>query len=257
MANPLDSTTRFSSRVENYVKYRPTYPSAVIEILAEHCQLTADSVIADVGSGTGLLTELFLKHGNQVFGVEPNREMREAGERLLSAYANFTSVDGTAEATTLPAQRVDFVTAGQAFHWFDGAKTRQEFKRILKPQGWVALVWNVRQTEATPFMREYEQLVHHYAIDMENTSQEYRVNNTVLAAFYGLGGYQQVNSAYQQVFDFAGVKGRLLSSSYMPDVGHPLYTAMLASLATLFEAHQVNGAVAIEYETRVYFGHLS
>ncbi|CAN5695172.1 class I SAM-dependent methyltransferase [soil metagenome] len=257
MSNPQDSTQRFSSRVANYVKYRPTYPPAVLDILTEHCDLISDSLIADVGSGTGLLTELFLKHGNHVFGVEPNREMREAGERLLAAYPNFTSVDGTAEATTLPDQIIDFVTAGQAFHWFDVAKTRPEFKRILKPQGWVALVWNVRQTNATPFMREYEQLVHNYAIDIENTSQEYRVNEQVLTAFYGSGGYRQVNSAYRQVFDFAGVKGRLLSSSYMPDIGQPTHTAMLEDLATLFQTHQVNDAVAIEYETRVYFGHLN
>src|SRR6476469_8499971 len=140
-----DSTKRFSSRVENYIKYRPSYPPTVIDILTEHCQLTPAAVMADIGSGTGLLTELFLKHGNRVFGVEPNRAMREAGERLLAGYSNFTSVDGVAEATTLPDHSVAFVTAGQAFHWFDVAKTRQEFIRILQPQGWAVLVWNVRQ----------------------------------------------------------------------------------------------------------------
>lgn len=256
MSEMQDSTQRFSSRVENYVKYRPSYPPTVIEILAEQCHLTPAAQLADIGSGTGLLTELFLKHGNHVFGVEPNREMREAGERLLTAYPNFTSIDGTAEATTLANQRLDFVTAGQAFHWFDVAKARQEFIRILKPAGWAVLIWNVRQPQATPFMAAYEALMHRYAIDIENTSQEYRVNAAVLAAFYGAAGYQQKSCANRQTFDFAGVKGRMLSSSYMPDVGHPHYDAMLADLATIFQLHQVNGAVAIEYETRVYYGHL-
>ena len=256
MSVPQDSTKRFSSRVENYVKYRPSYPAAVIDILTEHCHFTPNAVLADIGSGTGLLTELFLKQGNPVFGVEPNREMREAGERLLAAYPNFTSVAGTAEATTLPDHTVDFVTAGQAFHWFDFAKARQEFLRILKPQGWAVLVWNVRQPQATPFMAGYEALMHRYAIDIENASQEYRINDAILAEFYGSGGYQRATCPNRQIFDFEGVKGRLLSSSYMPDAGHPQYNVMLADLATLFENEQADGQVFIEYETRVYYGHL-
>jgi len=252
-----EPTKRFSSRVENYVKYRPSYPPAVIDMLTEHCHLTPAMLIADIGSGTGLLTELWLKHGNPVFGVEPNREMREAGERLLADYPKFTSVDGAAEATTLPDQGLDFVTAGQAFHWFDYDRARHEFMRILKPQGWAVLVWNVRQPQATPFMTAYEQLVHTYAIDLEASSQEFRVNDTVIATFYGAHGYQRSTCPNRQVFDFPGLQGRLLSSSYMPDVGQPTHAAMVEALATLFQTHQVNDTVAIEYETRVYYGHLS
>src|SRR5689334_15561560 len=133
----VDPTLRFSNRVDNYSKYRPTYPSAVLDLLAAECGLTSNALIADIGSGTGLLAELFLTNGNRVVGVEPNREMRAAGERLLANAPGFTSVDGTAEATTLAAGSVDFVTAGQAFHWFDRALARVEFARILKPEGWV------------------------------------------------------------------------------------------------------------------------
>src|SRR5438876_6048912 len=137
-----DPTQRFSNRVENYVRYRPGYPKEVLTLLKAECGLKADSIIADIGSGTGILAELFLASGNRVFGVEPNREMREAGERLLQAYPRFTSIAGTAEATTLPNQSVDFITAGQAFHWFDRAQCLREFERILRPGGWVVLVWN-------------------------------------------------------------------------------------------------------------------
>ena len=160
-----DPTRRFSSRVDNYIKYRPGYPSAVIDTLASECGLTEQLIVADVGSGTGILSELFLKHGNPVFGVEPNREMREAGERRLKQYPNFTSVNGTAEATTLPDRSMDFITAGQAFHWFDRIQTRKEFTRILKGGGWVALIWNDRHIDTSPFLCAYEDLLRQYGID--------------------------------------------------------------------------------------------
>jgi len=152
MINP---TLRFSSRVENYVKYRPGYPKGIIATLAKDCGLTDTSVVADIGSGTGILSEVFLKNGNQVFGVEPNLKMREAGERLLGSYPDFSSVHGTAEATALPDSSVGFITAGQAFHWFDRERARKEFARILKPDGWVALIWNERLTDTSPFSRAY------------------------------------------------------------------------------------------------------
>jgi len=252
-----DATQRFSTRVENYIKYRPSYPPTVIEILTERCGLTPTAHIADIGSGTGILAELWLKQGNPVFGVEPNREMRQAGERLLAAYPHFTSVNGTAEATTLPGQSVDFVTAGQAFHWFDGAKTRQEFVRILKPSGWAVLIWNVRQDQASPFMLAYNQLIHQFATDLENTSQEYRINDDVLAAFYAARGYQLAICPNQQRFDFSGMLGRLLSSSYMPNVDHIDYAPMLAQAKALFAQHQTNGQVVIEYATRLYYGQIA
>jgi ubiquinone/menaquinone biosynthesis C-methylase UbiE len=160
----LRSTERFSSRVDNYVRYRPHYPKAVLESLQTNCGLTETSVIADVASGTGILTELFLQNGNVVYGVEPNHEMREAAEGLLKRYSQFRSIAGTAEETTLPETSVDFVTVGQAFHWFEIEKARQEFKRILKPQGCVALVWNERK-DSSPLDHAYEQLVQTYSDD--------------------------------------------------------------------------------------------
>lgn len=145
-----DPTQRFSSRVENYSRYRPSYPRQVLELLFEECGLTAASIIADIGSGTGIMTRLFLENGNQVFAVEPNREMRQEAEWNLASYSHFVSVDATAEATTLRAGSVDFVVAAQAFHWFDREKVRPEFVRILKPEGWVVLVWNDRRPDSTP-----------------------------------------------------------------------------------------------------------
>ena len=121
------TASRFNNRVENYIAYRPKYPAAVAEFLRNELGLSAASVVADVGSGTGILSELLLRAGCTVFGVEPNEAMREAAEELLQAYPNFKSVHGTAEATTLDDSSVDFVTAGQAFHWFDIEGARREF----------------------------------------------------------------------------------------------------------------------------------
>src|SRR5918993_4084691 len=134
-----NATTRFSSRADAYAKYRPGYPAGVVEILKSECGLTADSVVADVGSGTGILTELLLKNGNRVFGIEPNEAMRLFSEEALKDYQQFESVNGSAEATALPDDSVDIVVAAQAFHWFDRQKTKREFRRILKQNGWVVL----------------------------------------------------------------------------------------------------------------------
>ncbi len=251
----MNPTQRFSDRVENYVKYRPGYPAAVIDTLRADCHLTGDSVVADVGSGTGILTELFLKNGVRVFGVEPNHEMRAAAERLLGGYARFTSVAATAEATTLPAHSVDFVAAGQAFHWFDRRQARQEFWRILKPHGWAVLVWNLRRTEATPFLEAYEKLIRTYAIDYESVDHRL-ITDEVIAAFFRPGTFKLKVFESSRLHDFQGCQGRLLSASYTPRAGHPNYEPMLAELRSIFDAYQVNSMVSFEYETKMYYGQL-
>jgi SAM-dependent methyltransferase len=251
----LNPTGRFSNRVENYIKYRPSYPSGVIDLLQRECQLTTASVVADIGSGTGFLTSLFLKNGNPVFGVEPNKEMREAGERLLQNHPKFKSVDGTAEAATLPDESVDFITAGQAFHWFDREKARQEFVRILRPGGWVVLVWNDRNISARPFFTAYEDLLRTYGTDYEAVGHKH-VDSAVVGSFFGADSFKLATFPNEQVFDCEGLKGRLLSSSYAPEPGHPKHAPMLERLKAIFDQYQVNGKVVFEYDTAVYYGRL-
>jgi ubiquinone/menaquinone biosynthesis C-methylase UbiE len=149
----ISSTQRFSSRVEYYVKARPKYPNAMLRFFQSNLGLSPIHSIADIGSGTGFLTELFVRNGNPTYAVEPNTPMRQAAEAYLREWSNFHSVDGTAEATTLAESSVDFVTAAQAFHWFNPELSAKEFQRILKPGGVVALIWNERLTDASPFMR--------------------------------------------------------------------------------------------------------
>jgi ubiquinone/menaquinone biosynthesis C-methylase UbiE len=250
-----DPTLRFSSRVENYIKYRPHYPQAVITTLREQCGLSSAKVIADIGSGTGILSELFLQNGNPVFGVEPNREMREAGERILQNYPGFRSVAGRAEATTLADHSVDLIAAGQAFHWFDREKARGEFFRILKPNGWVMLVWNERETQDTPFLRAYEGLLQRYATDYAQVDHR-QVDEAALTAFYGEQRFESKTFSHAQDFDHAGLQGRLLSSSYTPEAGHHDYEPMLAELTKIFQEFEVDGLVRVKYTTRMYYGKL-
>ena len=250
-----DPTRRFSSRVDSYVKYRPSYPPGVAELLAAECGLPAGAVVADVGSGTGLLSELLLRRGWRVYGVEPNPEMRGAGERLLASYADFVSVDGTAEATALPDRGVDCVTAGQAFHWFDRQRARAEFARILRPGGWVALVWNDRRVATTPFQAKYERLLRTHAVDYAQVNHKL-VDDAAIGAFFAPGGFRTAHFENYQEFDYIGLQGRLLSSSYTPEPGHPGYEPMLAELREIFDAHQSAGRVRFDYDTIVYYGQL-
>jgi SAM-dependent methyltransferase len=251
-----DPILRFSSRVENYVKYRPRYPQEVVETLQKDCGLVPASLVADIGSGAGALTELFLANGNCVFAVEPNREMREAAERHLGGRPGFQSVDGRAEATCLGDRSVDFVVVGQAFHWFQVLATRREFLRILKPSGWAMVVWNERDFTSAPFLVAYDQLLQRHAPDYAREKHK-EVYDTELDDFFGPGGYEERTFSYQQELDFAGVKGRMMSSSYTPEPGHPNHDRIIAELSRIFHAYEVRGKVRFEYITRMYYGRLA
>jgi len=249
-----NATSRFSDRVENYVRYRPGYPAEVLLALKTECGLTPSHAIADIASGTGIWTRILMENGNPVFGVEPNAEMRQAGERLLAAFPNFTSVAGTAEATSLPDATVNFVTAAQAAHWFDRKRARQEFARILKPGGWLVLLWNERLTDSSPFLRDYEQLLQAYGTDYADVRHEHTTD--AVNVFFDPAPFRERVFAMRQEFGYAGLEGRLLSSSYAPGPGHPKHAPMVRELDRIFEAHAVAGCVSFDYKTKMYFGRL-
>jgi len=250
----FNATSRFSDRVENYVRYRPGYPREVLRVLERECGLTASHIVADIASGTGIWTRMFLENGSSVFGVEPNPEMRLAGERLLASFPKFTSVAGTAEATTLSDASVDFVTAAQAAHWFDRGRARREFARILKPRGWLVLLWNERLTDSTAFLREYEELLLTHGTDYVEVRHERTTG--VVNEFFDPVPFQERAFAMRQEFDYTGLEGRLSSSSYAPGPAHPKYEPMLRELRRIFDRHANAGRVTFDYKTRVYFGRL-
>ena len=252
----LKPTERFSNRVADYIKWRPSYPPDVITILSERCGLTPDWVVADVGSGPGNLTRLFLTNGNTVIGVEPNREMREAGEELLAEFEQFTSAEGAAEATGLPDASVDLVVAGQAFHWFQPDAARVEFRRILRGRKPVALIWNERRLTGSPFLEGYEALLHRHSTDYAQVQHRSGHDEAALERFFGSTAYRIDDVPYAQHFDLEGIRGRLLSSSYAPAEGEPSHDAMMAELAQLFRETHREGVVAFEYDTRIFTGWL-
>jgi ubiquinone/menaquinone biosynthesis C-methylase UbiE len=249
-----DPTGRFSDRVENYIAYRPGYPDALVDALRNDVGLSARSTVADIGSGTGISSELLLRIGCEVYAVEPNSAMRRAAETRFSGETRFHSVDARAESTMLPDASVDAVTAGQAFHWFDRDLTRREFARILRPAGRVALFWNTRRVDGTPFLRAYERLLMEFGTDYAQVDHR-RVDAESLRSFFR-GPWESRVFLQEQVFDFAGIRGRLLSSSYVPGSEHPRHGPMLQALREIFDAHQQDGRVRLEYDTELFFGPL-
>ncbi len=250
----LDPRARFSNRVDDYVRYRPGYPLAVLDLLVDQCGLGPHTVVADLGAGTGIFARRLLETGAEVVAVEPNAPMRAAAERDLGSSSRFRSVDGSAEATGLQDASVDLVTAAQAFHWFDPARTRAEAARILRSPGHVALVWNNRA--ATPFNDDYEAMLDWYAPDYANVRERDRAPEAKIRAFFAPAEMRTATFPNQQVFDEAGLRGRLTSSSYAPQPGDPLYGPILARLGEIFATHAKDGKVTLVYDTLVFWGRL-
>lgn len=248
-----DSTGRFTDRVADYVKYRPTYPREVVTFVHVECGVAPGAQVADIGAGTGISARLFLEAGHPVVAVEPNAAMRAAADAWLSGFPSYRSVAGTAEATTLDDASVDLVIAAQAFHWFDRARVRREFARILKPRGAIVLFWNARLLDGSPFLAGYERLLQHYCPDYRRVSETYP-DDASMADWFGDGYERKTVFPNAQLLDFDALKGRLMSSSYAPRAGDPRHEPMLAALRELFDATGRGGRVNLAYETRVYAG---
>lgn len=251
-----DSVGRFTNRVDSYARYRPRYPQGAVDWLVAQGALRPDQAIADVGAGTGILSELLLNNGYTVYAVEPNAAMRAVAEAALSGSPRFHSVDGAAEATTLPAASVGAVTAAQAFHWFNPPAARAEFRRILTPGGWVALLWNDRNVGATPFMRAYEALVDPWGTDVRQVNHKNVVDDAVLSAFFGPAGYVRHQLPNEQLFGWEGLLGRTTSTSYLPMPGDAGYDTMIEALRLLFAQYAVEGKVVMKYTTQIFVGKL-
>lgn len=245
-------TERFTTRAEDYARHRPSYPPGAIDLLAERCGLGAGARVADLGSGTGILTGLLLARAAEVFAVEPNEAMRSAAEAQLTGQPGLHSVPGSAEATTLPPASIDLVVAGQAFHWFEVVAARAELLRILRPGSWAALLWNERPPQPTAFLAEYDALLTQHAPEYTRIVAS-RADVRTMGEYLG-AGMEVRTFPNQQILAFEGLKGRLMSSSYAPQKGGPGYEPMMARLHALFERHATSGRVVMPYETLVYFG---
>jgi SAM-dependent methyltransferase len=251
----IDPLRRFSARARAYAAARPSYPAGVAAMMREEMALAPGAVVADVGSGTGKLTELFLDAGYRTFAVEPNPEMRAYADAAFAGRNGFVSVDGTAQATTLPAASVDAVAAGQAFHWFDPEAARDEWERIVRPGGWAILVWNLRRERSTPFMSAYDALIHRFATDMKLARAERADESAMATLFRGRKPASRVLSHVHDM-DRDTLRGRVVSSSFMPGEAEPGHREMQAAIDATFDAHAEGGFVRFEYDTPLFYGRL-
>jgi SAM-dependent methyltransferase len=249
------SSSRFDGRANNYLNYRPSYPDEAIRTIISTCSMEQGAIVADIGSGTGIFSDLLVSAGLEVFAVEPNEQMRDAVEPSLQKQSRFHSISGTAEATTLDDQSVDLITSAQAFHWFEAGSTKNEFRRILKPSGRVALVWNQRDTR-TQMQQNYEGLLRNYVSDYENLVHT-RIEDDSIDEFLDGSSIEIYSFANQQVLDFDGLLGRMKSSSYVPVSDVDTFSRMVNDLKTLFEKNQRDGKIYFDYETKLYIGTMS
>jgi len=253
----LDTQNRFSKRVDDYVKYRPSYPFELIEFMEREHLLKKGYVVADIGAGTGKFTELLLKANYKVIAVEPNEPMLSACKKIYGKNKNLTCQNGSSEKTNLPDKSVDLITTAQAFHWFKLEETKIEWRRILKPNKYIALVWNSRKKgeNAPPFLQDYEQIVMQFGTDYQKLQENFLVQEKIIGLF-GENGYKEFHTIYQQRVNFEELKGRILSSSYIPQADSDIYPKMVVELKRIFRKHQIDNQVTLDYDTELYYGKL-
>jgi SAM-dependent methyltransferase len=254
-----DPTTRFSARADVYAKARPSYPLETLEILREHHRLRPNSVVADLGSGTGIFTKLLLAAAAKVFAVEPNADMRAEAERSLAttpgggASAKFLSVNGRAESTTLESGSVDLVVAAQAFHWFDVEAARQEHTRILKPGSAAAFVWNDRDLDGTAFLRDYEAILVEHCPGYRDLQGKADTPDK-FDAYFGEANWSRHTAPNRQSLDKELLVARVMSSSYAPRAETAGHAALVTALESIFDRYAESGVVTIPYQTVVIGG---
>ncbi|HPZ10663.1 MAG TPA: class I SAM-dependent methyltransferase [Candidatus Eremiobacteraeota bacterium] len=252
----MDSKKLFSGKVDNYIRYRPSYSEEALNFLYDKVGLRKDCIIADVGSGPGNFTEHLLKRGGAVYAVEPNENMRETAEKNLGSYENFHSVNGSGEFTGLESNSVDFIVSAQAFHWFDKIKAKKEFKRILKEEGKVILIWNKRLTSKTEFMTGYEAFLSGNIQNYEERATHRKLKDEDFRNLFKDGTYEKTVFPNEKMIIFEELKGLFLSLSYAPRPGDENYETLIEKLEELFEKYRVDNTVPFHYETQIYCGEI-
>src|SRR5487761_1149721 len=230
-----DYTQRFTGRAEAYSSYRPTYPKQFLDILNKEANFDSTKIVADIGSGTGILSKLFLENGNRVFSVEPNDDMRSVAGSNLGHFQRFASIKGTAENTTLEDRSVDLISVGQALHWFDSKRSWKEFSRIIKRGGYLCILYNDRKTD-----------------DASGIMQ--RVEDDILSKFFSGWSFKKFSISNEQVLDFEGLVGRVCSASYMPQQNQQGFSEVKRELKDMFSKYQKDNKIMLSYETNIFLG---
>ena len=247
-----DYTQRFTGRAEAYSSYRPTYPKQFLDILNKEANFDSTKIVADIGSGTGILSKLFLENGNRVFSVEPNDDMRSVAGSNLGHFQRFASIKGTAENTTLEDRSVDLISVGQALHWFDSKRSWKEFSRIIKRGGYLCILYNDRKTDdASGIMQRYEEIIDKHARNKPNLE---RVEDDILSKFFSGWSFKKFSISNEQVLDFEGLVGRVCSASYMPQQNQQGFSEVKRELKDMFSKYQKDNKIMLSYETNIFLG---
>lgn len=249
----MDPKNRFSRCVDSYIQYRPSYPASLLNELAARFNFNSKNIVAEIGSGTGKFTELLLRNGNPVYAVEPNADMRQEAERLYAKYPGFTSVNGSAEATTLSDSSVDHIMAAQAFHWFDLKPAQVEFQRILRPGGAVVMIWNVRDREH-PFMNRLQQLIEKHAIDYRQVGLSDEARRQKVEAFFAPKPFQFFALPNVKIHRYEDTLGYLKSASYIPKEGTLEFEALRKDVQSLYAEECPGGSINFVFNTEVFYG---
>ena len=246
---------KFHNKGKIYHNARPAYPEQLFQTLKQKGLISAQSVVADIGSGTGIFSSRLLTVAQKVFAVEPDESMRAAAEEAQDS-PRFFSVAGSAEATALPPACVDCVTAAQSFHWFDQARFRTECLRILKPDGLVFLVWNDRDM-TDPVILQNARINARFCPSFQGFSNGNNGKSPAsLSSFFG-GAYQTLSFSNPSFYSLEQFIARNLSSSFAPLKEEPHFSKYVAALTALFEENCQDGILRYPYITRCYFGKLS
>jgi ubiquinone/menaquinone biosynthesis C-methylase UbiE len=251
-ADARNFIARFDGKSGVYSKYRPRYPSEILRILEREIGFTQKRIVADIGSGTGILSELFLENGNTVYCVEPNLEMRRTAEKNLKGFVpRYVSIEGAAEATNLRGDSIDLIAVGQALHWFDFVKARTEFRRVVKKRGHIAIVYNHRKEKGEVEMA-YKTIVDKFA---RNRAKVPDADDAYAAKFLS-AGFKKFIVPNSQTLDLQGMLGRLASASYMPNSTSPEWTKLKRDLRRVIDEFGSDGIATLHYDTVVYLGRI-
>lgn len=247
---------RYSDKTEDYAKYRPNFPDELVEYLYMKGDISNTAVIADIGSGTGRFTRLLLEKGNLVYGVEQNNEMRIKAEELLSQFSKFVSIKGSAERTGLEDKSIDLITIAQAFHWFNKEESLMEFKRILKDNGQVFIVWDDFVSDYNDFTKELSAASSTFRNVQPQSDVKKSTRNEMIEEFFKDNKYITTTFMREIYQGFDGIKGGMLSASYAPKLGEENYEVFILELQRVFDKYQNNGSVCTAFRSVCYLGRL-
>ncbi|HLO27660.1 MAG TPA: class I SAM-dependent methyltransferase [Anaerolineales bacterium] len=247
----MRTTEIYSTKAEKYAKYRWDYSLQAIEAIIQIAHVTEQTLAADIGAGTGMLTKHFAGRVRHIYAVEPNDEMRKIAEGQLERFENCSVIKGCAEAIPLGNQSVDLITVAQALHWFDPTRTRAEFRRVLKPKGWLTAIRNygVDQTLNQAMGRICAEADRAGLLEAVPHPEEKPVSY-----YCGHEDIQRLTYEIEEKQNWDEFIGSLLSASYMPEESHPSYPRLERVARQVFDDLSENGELRVRGETELIIG---